>query len=406
MRIVDVCAFYSPQGGGVKTYIERKMRAAPQLGHELVVVAPGERDEVVEVAPGALLHTIPAPFMPLDRRYHYFDDEAALHAALDRWKPDHIEASSPWSSASMVARYPGPATRSLVMHSDPLASYAYRWFGPVVSQKRIDHWFDWFWRHLRSLDRRFDVVVTPNRDLERRLRAGGLEKVTSVPFGVDSELFSPSLRAPDLRADWLARLGLGADATLLLSVGRFGAEKRWPMVLKAAAAAGKRVPAGLVLVGDGPHAPKLERIASRLPHVTVAPPIKDRLSLATLMASADALVHGCESETFCLVASEAKASGLPLIVPDRGGAFAQLDEATGYAYASGDRKALAEAIEHFAVRRSGIPARADQARASVTPIRTMDQHFVELFALYLIGLPFGGQVGDLVTSIGSAVGIG
>ena len=28
MRIVDVCAFYAPQGGGVKTYVERKLAAA------------------------------------------------------------------------------------------------------------------------------------------------------------------------------------------------------------------------------------------------------------------------------------------------------------------------------------------------------------------------------------------
>jgi alpha-1,6-mannosyltransferase len=28
MRIVDVCAFYSPQGGGVRTYIEQKLRCS------------------------------------------------------------------------------------------------------------------------------------------------------------------------------------------------------------------------------------------------------------------------------------------------------------------------------------------------------------------------------------------
>ena len=39
------------------------------------------------------------------------------------------------------------------------------------------------------------------------------------------------------------------------------------------------------------------------------------------LASADALVHGCEAETFCLVAAEARASGTPMIVPDRGAVF-------------------------------------------------------------------------------------
>ncbi|NWP89654.1 glycosyltransferase family 1 protein, partial [Escherichia coli] len=78
----------------------------------------------------------------LDRRYRYFDDEKALHRALDRWRPDFVEASSPWGSASMVARWDGAAPRALVMHADPLSAYAYRWFGQVASIETIDRGFD------------------------------------------------------------------------------------------------------------------------------------------------------------------------------------------------------------------------------------------------------------------------
>ncbi|MFM5886315.1 MAG: glycosyltransferase family 1 protein, partial [Novosphingobium sp.] len=79
MRIVDVCAFYSPQGGGVKTYIEQKLQLGPQLGHEIVILAPGDKAGVVERGPGARIVTLPSPRFPLDRKYWYFDDEAALH---------------------------------------------------------------------------------------------------------------------------------------------------------------------------------------------------------------------------------------------------------------------------------------------------------------------------------------
>ena len=51
MRIVDVSAFYSPAGGGVRTYVEAKLKAAPRLGHELIVIVPGERDVILERAP-------------------------------------------------------------------------------------------------------------------------------------------------------------------------------------------------------------------------------------------------------------------------------------------------------------------------------------------------------------------
>ena len=139
MRIVDVCAFYTPAGGGVRTYVDAKLRAAARFGHEVIVIAPGKRHEVIQRGPGAVLVTVPAPELPVDRRYHYFNDEKAIHRELDRWRPDHVEASSPWSSATMVGRWQGVATRSLVMHSDPLAAYAYRWFGGIAQTARARH---------------------------------------------------------------------------------------------------------------------------------------------------------------------------------------------------------------------------------------------------------------------------
>src|SRR5437763_771183 len=124
--------------------------------------------------PGAVLVTIPSPKLAVDRRYRYFNDEAALHATLDAWQPDHVEASSPWSSASMVGRWQGAASRSLVMHADPLAAYAYRWLGGFASTGQIDRLFGWFWRHLRGLGQMFDSVVCANADLAQRLTAGGV----------------------------------------------------------------------------------------------------------------------------------------------------------------------------------------------------------------------------------------
>jgi alpha-1,6-mannosyltransferase len=82
MKIVDVCAFLSPHGGGVKTYIEQKLAIGPRLGHEIVIIAPGDRDAVVERAPGARVVYLASPRFPLDRKYWYFDDETRLHAAI------------------------------------------------------------------------------------------------------------------------------------------------------------------------------------------------------------------------------------------------------------------------------------------------------------------------------------
>lgn len=379
MRIVDVSAFYSPAGGGVRTYVEAKLKAAPRLSHELIVIAPGSHEELVRVGPGAFLATIASPRLPFDRRYRYFDDEAALHRTLDLWRPDHVEASSPWSSATMVGRWQGSATRSLVMHSDPLAAYAYRWLGGIAPVATIDRLFDWFWRHLRGLGRMFDAVICANGQLARRLEAGGVPKTETIRLGVQAALFSPTFRSPVLREAALESLGLDANATLLIGIGRFSAEKRWDMVLRAAGESSRKRPLGLLLVGDGSRRQQLEIMAGRYPSVSVLPQITDRNQLARLMASGDALVHGCESETFCLVAAEARASGIPLIVPDGGAALDQLVPNAGIAYRAGRERSLASAIVDF-VDRGPELQRATAAWA--TDGRTMHDHFVELFDRY------------------------
>ncbi|WP_336965790.1 glycosyltransferase [Sphingobium aquiterrae] len=379
MRIVDVCAFYAPDGGGVKTYVERKLKAGAQAGHEVIILAPGHDEAVIEQGPSGKLVTLPSPRFPLDRRYRYFSDERSLHAMLTRLAPDMVEASSPWSSASMVARWPGAAPRALVMHADPLSAYAYRWFGSVASREAIDRGFDWFWRHLRRMDRGFDMIVSASNSLSDRLRAGGLSRVETLPMGVEPGLFGPDRRDEGLRARLLARCGLGPDATLLLAMGRLAPEKRWPLVIKAVTAAGYGRPVGLLLIGNGRDRAKVMRAVDHNPHIHLLAPTRDRERLATILASTDALVHGCEAETFCMAAAEARASGLPVIAPDQGGAADHVAPGCGLHYVSGSSASLADAIGTVLDDPAGFRRRA---LAGAPDVMTMDDHFARLFSLY------------------------
>ena len=376
MKIVDICAFYAPQGGGVRTYIDQKLVAGPARGHEIVVVAPGPESRTEWRGPGARIEWLAAPRLPVDRRYRYFDSSAALHALLDEELPDFVEASSPWRCASAVASWPGSAPRALVMHADPLAAYAYRWLEAFAEPDLVDRSLDWAWRWFRRLDNAFSAVVSASRSLSSRLTAQGLRNVVTVPMGIDNACFSPALRDADLRARLLARCALPPDATLLLGVGRHAPEKRWPMVVKAVMAAGITHPVGLILVGDGRDRLRILRQIDGNPHIHLLSPIADRPELARLMASADALIHGCEAETFSMVAAEAVASGLPIIAPDRGGAADHAVAGGGLLYAATDPTSAANAIRTF------IDGRASRLPRSRPHARTMARHFDELFALY------------------------
>lgn len=380
MRIVDVCAFYTPSGGGVRTYVERKLRAAADTGHDIVVLAPGERNEVRHFGRNARIVTIAAPPFPLDRAYRYFNDEPALHAALDDLAPDMVEVSSPWTSASMVARWRGSAPRAMVMHADPLAAYAYRWFGAFADRATIDRRFDWFWRHLRRMDAAFDLIVCASGDLSQRLTGGGLRRVVTEPMGVEPGIFSPAHRDEVLRAELLGHCNLPAEATLLLGIGRFAPEKRWPMVVDAVTRAGFDQPVGLMLIGDGRERDHIARAAFGNPHIRLVQPVRDRAALARILASADALIHGCEAETFCMTAAEARASGLPVIVPDSGGARDHWIAGQGALYHGGDRSALAAALGGFLADDPAAYRR--RAAATAGTVRSMDEHFTALFARY------------------------
>jgi len=380
MRIVDVCAFYTPAGGGVKTYVEQKLRAAELFGHEVIIITPGESNGTLTATAHGRVETLAGPRFPLDRRYGYFNDEAALHARLDALAPDIVEASSPWGSATMVARWQGTAPRALIMHADPLSAYAYRWFSPVASEAMIDRGFDWYWRHLRRLDEKFEIIVSASPGLSARLSGGGLHHVATIPMGVTAHIHSPAHRDEGLRARLLERCQLGPDALLLLGVGRHAPEKRWPMVIEAVQAASYDRPIGLVIIGDGRQQARVVRAVANNPHIHLMAPTNDRSMLARLFASADALAHGSEAETFGMAVAEALASGLPLIVPDSGGAADLCGEGMGEHYRARDGASMAEAIRRFAANGRDYYTPATMAAAATA--RTEEEHFKALFAAY------------------------
>ena len=260
------------------------------------------------------------------------------------------------------------------MHADPLSAYAYRWLEPLVSRETIDRRFVRYWNHLRQLGRLYDAIVCASDDLASRMKAGGVGNVVTVPMGVEAQRFSSGKRNGRLRADLLAQCDLSPDATLLIAAGRLAPEKRLPMLVEAVTIAGRYRQVGLAIFGEGRDETNILRSIGGNPHIRLFHPERDRERFASILASADAFVHGCEAETFCMAAAEASASGVPVIVPDRGGAADFAERDMGLSYRAADRADLVRAIlrlpESFAARSNGCVARA------------MDDHFAALFAIY------------------------
>lgn len=380
MRVVDVNEFYAPRGGGVRSYIDRKMAIMADLGHELIVVAPAKADSVEERPGGGRIIWVTAPGMPFDKNYGLFWEAEPIHALLDELKPDVVEASSPWRPAWIVGEWQGDAVKSFFMHNDNITSYPGRWFGNVAPKDAIERAFDWYNNYMRRFLGPFDILVSNGPSLKKRLEARGIGPVISMPLGIEREHFSPGLRDETLRAQLLAQCGLGPEAVLLIGIGRFHGEKRWPMVIDAVEAAGSEFEVGLVLIGGGPDKKTIEKHARHSPHVRLFNPVTDRRRLATILASADAMIHGCESETFGLVTSEGLASGLPLIVPDEGGAFEMAQPAFAETYTAKDGRAAAAAVRRMLGE--GFGQRRSAALIAAETVRSDREHALELMELY------------------------
>lgn len=380
MRIVDVNEYYSPTGGGVRTYLDRKMSIMADLGHELIVVAAG-REEAIEHRPeGGCIHWIKSPVLAYDGNYCIFTNGPRIRHVLDALKPDVVETSSQNLPAWAVGGWQGDALKVFFAHNDNIGAYFARWLEGVASFEQVERMFGIYSRYMNWFLRDYDAFVTNGPALAKRYARRGIRVDSAMPLGIERGWFSPDLRDERLRAAMLEQCGLPPEGHLLLGIGRHHPEKRWPMVVDAVEAAGADLPVGMMLIGDGIHRRKLEKRLVQSPHIRLFRPVFDRLRLARIMASCDALIHGSDAEPFGLVGHEALASGLPLIVPDDGGLSHLADPLYAETYRARDARSCAAAIRRLFAREPAILRSA--ARVASDKVRTDRDHAEALIDYY------------------------
>ncbi len=380
MKLLDVAEFYSPLGGGVRTYIEQKIAVGRGLGWETVIVAPGAENRE-ETRDGAKIIWVKAPRIPFDHRYHQFVSYAGIHRAIEQERPDVLEASSPWVGGWAVAKWQGDCVKSFFMHNDPVGAYPHAIFGNWLGIDRIDRMFAPFWRYLGRLRDGFDTMVVSTDWMANRIYKFNIARPEVIGFGVDRSLFSPSLRDPAAKREMLAACGIDdPDAPLLIGISRHHPEKKVGTMIDAFKQASSKKQMGFFLVGDGFLRKKVEKLAAKVPGICVAGVISDRALLAKFLASADVFFHGAGFETFGLVVAEALCSGVPLVVPNTGGAGEMAESAFAETYDVGDVDGGAQAIERILAR--DLESLRVEAAAAGDRLREPEAHFRELFDYY------------------------
>jgi glycosyltransferase involved in cell wall biosynthesis len=203
-------------------------------------------------------------------------------------------------------------------------------------------------------------VFVPSQAVAARVAELGVaaDKVVRMPRGIDLDLFRASRRDPHA----FAPFGLNGEPKVLY-VGRLSREKSLDALIDAFALASPSVPeARLVIVGTGPYAQPLAMRAAGDRVLFLGTRTGDEL--ATLMASSDVFVSPSETETFGNTVVEAQASGLPVVVANRGAARENmLDQVTGLVVDARKPEELAAAISRLLVDRRRRAVMAEAATA-------------------------------------------
>jgi phosphatidylinositol alpha-mannosyltransferase len=292
MRVALVCPYAFDDPGGVQVHVRELTLRLHAMGHEAVVLAPLRHP--------AADHWVIGVGRPVDIAYNRSNapidprpwSRRAVRAALDAFTPDVVHAHQPTApSTGMWATLESPAPVVATFHSGATSSRLYDLAAPAM----------------RRLASRLAVriAVSERAAAFERARIGGEWEV--IPNGVETARFA--------EAEPLTGL---PDGRRLLFVGRLDDRKGFAVAVEAfAGLAARRDDVVLVVAGDGPARPALDRLD---------PAVRGRVVMLGVVPSADLPpVHAaCElylgpatgGESFGIVLVEAMAAGLPIVASE------------------------------------------------------------------------------------------
>lgn len=144
-----------------------------------------------------------------------------------------------------------------------------------------------------------------------------------------------------------------AGEPLIVHVSNFRAVKRVAMAIEVFAQVRQRMPARLLMVGDGPDAPAAARLARRLGVAADVSFLGEQDSVVPLLSASDVFLLPSAQESFGLAALEAMACGVPVVASSVGGLPELVRHGrNGFLHEPDDVRGMAESIVSLAADRA------------------------------------------------------
>ncbi len=235
-------------------------------------------------------------------------------------------------------------------------------------------------------------VVCPSRTLVRIAARDWClpsQRISYIPNGVDTRRFTPGDR--EARAAARRRFGLAPTERILGSVGQLRPEKNHERLVRAFAASAAKLPARLLLVGDGPLRGHLEQTARALGvagRVVFAGAVRDPVECYRAM---DLFALTSDTEQMPIALLEAMSMGLPVVSTNVGDVATMLSADNRHYVVPCEREdVLAAALAGLLDDSEGcrVLGQANQAKCRAEyELNGMIRAYVTLYREVLDGVP-------------------
>ena len=340
-RIAHIANLYGPKSGGLKTAMNSIAQEYTNLGHDVMLIVPGERDLVTKKPFGTVVE-IKAPIIPFSGGYRIIFDTNKVKEELKKFVPSFLEISDR-TTLLRLADWAKTESIDTAFYAHERVDKVVSAFLPFLPFKKplIDY-------ANQKIANKVDHIIATTEYAATEFRRLNLSnnmnsKLAILPLGVDLKQFTPENFNSELRTN------IGSGVKIILACTRFSKEKDPEFLLDIARACkmnGTQVQ--LVIAGSGPLAKKLVTNAEKegLP-VSFIGFIADKNYLAQLLASADLFLAVGPIETFGLAALEALASGTPVICRDTSAITEIIDSKCGYSLPRDSSQWAEEIRNHF-----------------------------------------------------------
>jgi 1,2-diacylglycerol 3-alpha-glucosyltransferase len=343
MKILFTTESYYPiiDGGAIAQH--RIVHELVKKGHDVIVIAPGSSyKNTIEEDNGSIIYRsrgIKLPFY-MNGKYHFsLFPLFYVKKIIKSFKPDVINICSayPTSMSAIVCakKYEIPLIGSIhMLPENMLAPFSHTRFYKKMCK--------YAWSYLVYLYNLVDWATIPTQTGADMYKIRGLKtSITPISNGVDIETFKP-----DNDGEYLRKKTSLPKENIVLYTGRINQEKNLDVFVKAIPLIIKEINAHFLFCGSGGYKKEIITMTKNLgvSNSTTFIDFLDWKDYPNVYSLADVFVMPAESELQSIVTLEAIASGLPVVVVNKGAVPELAGSNNGLLFEPGDSKQLANNI--------------------------------------------------------------